>query len=315
MSINHKNIVITGGCGFIGSFLTERLCKENNVCVIDNLSRGKLTNITKTDCKFIDIDLSKERIPKKILEGTDIVFHLASTVGSYKYYEDNSLDILKSNTRIDWNVFESVEESSVQKLFYASSSHVYPSGLQAAIDSPSLKEEQAFPTDPSLSYGWNKISSEKYLNYYNGDIRIAIGRYNGIYGPRQSTDLKRGSIIPVLIERAKRYPEVPYKILSKGQEERSFCFIDDAIDATILMTESLDDHKFIGPYNIGRTEKISIKNLAILISDLINPKIKFEIEQQLEAKILCQWCNCSRIEKDLGWKAQTSLIEGIKKVI
>ena len=81
------------------------------------------------------------------------------------------------------------------------------------------------------------------------------------------------------------------------------------------MTESLDDHKFIGPYNIGRTEKISIKNLAILIRDLINPKIKFEIEQQLEAKILCQWCNCSRIEKDLGWKAQTSLIEGIKKVI
>ena len=144
MSINNKNIIVTGGCGFIGSFLAERLSKQNNVCVIDNLSRGKLSNIEKADCEFIDIDLVKERIPKSIVEVTDIVFHLASTVGSYKYYEDNSLGVLKSNTRIDWNVFESVEDSNVHKLFYASSSHVYPSSLQAAIDSPPLKEEQAF---------------------------------------------------------------------------------------------------------------------------------------------------------------------------
>ena len=315
MSIKNKNIVITGGCGFIGSFLTERLCKTNNVCVIDNLSRGKASNLKGCDELIHCIDLSKQEIPKDILEVTDIVFHLASTVGSYKYYEDNSLDVLKSNTKIDWNVFESVENSNVEKLFYASSSHVYPASLQMAIESPPLREDQAFPADPSLSYGWNKISSEKYLNYYRGDTRIAIGRYNGIYGPRQSPDLERGSIIPVLIERARRYPEVLYKIISEGLEERSFCFIDDAIDATIKMVEALDESNFVGPYNIGKQEKISVKDLAMLIRDLINPEMKFEIDQQLEAKIMCQWCDCSRIEKDLGWKAQTSLAEGIKKII
>ena len=313
--MKNKNILITGGCGFIGSHLAERLSKENNVCVIDNLSRGKLSNIEGADCEFINIDLVEKGIPKDILEVTDIVFHLASTVGSYEYYENNSLEILKANTKIDWNVFESAMCASVDKLFYASSSHVYPAALQNEVDSPPLREEQAFPCDPSLSYGWNKISSEKYLTYYKGDVKVAIGRYNGIYGPRQSTDLKRGSIIPVLLERANLYPEVPYKILSGGLEERSFCFIDDAVDATISMVGALDENNIVGPHNIGITEKISIKDLAILIRDLTNPEMKFEIDEQLEAKIMCQWCDCSSIKREIGWEATTSLKEGIKKTI
>lgn len=315
MSINNKNIIVTGGCGFIGSFLTERLCKENSVCAIDNLSRGKLSNIEECNCDFINIDLMKEKIPKDILKSTDIVFHLASSVGSYKYYEDNALEILKTNTKIDWNVFESAIEADIDKLWYASSSHVYPAILQQKINAAPLSEEQAFPCNPSLSYGWNKISSEKYLKYYNGKMKIAIGRYNGIYGPRQSLDLKRGSIIPVLIERAHKYPNIPYKILSDGLEERSFCFIHDAIDATIKMTEALDNRKLVGPYNIGKQEKISIKDLALLIKRLINPEIKLEIDTQIEPKILCQWCNCSKIKKDIGWEANTTLKEGIEKII
>ena len=81
------------------------------------------------------------------------------------------------------------------------------------------------------------------------------------------------------------------------------------------MVDSLDDNKFVGPYNIGITEKISIKDLAMLIRDLMNPEMKLRIDPQLEAKILCQWCDCSSLEKDLGWKAQIPLAEGIKKVI
>lgn len=315
MSINNKNIIVTGGCGFIGSFLTERLCKENSVCVIDNTSRGNLSNIEGCNCDFINIDLMKKKIPKDILKSTDIVFHLASSVGSYKYYEDNSLEVLKTNTKIDWNVFESVVEAGIDKLWYASSSHVYPAILQQKINAAPLGEEQAFPCNPSLSYGWNKISSEKYLQYYNGPMRVAIGRYNGIYGPRQSLDLKRGSIIPVLIERARRYPQEDYKIISKGLEQRSFCFIHDAIDATIKMAEALDYRKFVGPYNIGKQEKISIKDLALLIKNLINPSMEFKVEDQLEANIMCQWCDCSSIKEELGWEAKTSLEEGIKKII
>ncbi len=119
MSIKNKNIVITGGCGFIGSFLAERLCKENNVCVIDNLSRGKLSNIEKVNCEFIDIDLVEEGIPKVILEVTDIVFHLASTVGSYKYYEDNSLGVLKCPMELIHNAIESIFSRKGYLIYWA----------------------------------------------------------------------------------------------------------------------------------------------------------------------------------------------------
>ena len=314
ISIQDKNILVTGGAGFIGSHLIERLAKNNNVCIIDNFSRGKKSDIEHIDCDIVNIDLSNKEIPKDIVDSAEIVFHLASSVGSYKFYKDNPLEVLKINTSIDWNIFKSFE-SKLVKLFYASSSHIYPASLQSNIDAPPLKEEDAFPCDPSLSYGWNKISSEKYLQYYNGPMKIAIGRYNGIYGPRQSLDLKRGSIIPVLIERARRYPQKDYKIISKGLEQRSFCFIHDAIDATVKMTEALDHRKFVGPYNIGKQEKISIKDLALLIKNLINPSMEFKVEDQLEASIMCQWCDCSTIKEELGWEAKTSLEEGIKKII
>lgn len=314
MSINNNNILITGGAGFIGSHLAERLAYENNVCILDDFSRGRRSDIDHIDCSVINIDLSNENIPKSIVETADIVFHLASSVGSYKFYEDNALDVLKTNTNIDWNVFNAFETRNV-KLFYASSSHIYPASLQKNIDSAPLKEEDAFPCDPSLSYGWNKISSEKYLQYHKGPMKVAIGRYNGIYGPRQSLDLKRGSIIPVLIERGNRYPKEEYKIISKGLEERSFCYIDDAIEATIRMVDELEVKDFVGPFNIGRQEKISIKNLALLVRELIDPFMEFKVDEQLEASIMCQWCDCSAIKKEIGWEAKVTLEEGIRKII
>jgi nucleoside-diphosphate-sugar epimerase len=309
-----KNVLITGGAGFIGSHLAEKLSHDNKVSIIDNFSRGKKSDISNINCSIINIDLANQEIPKSTIETTDIVFHLASSVGSYKFYEDNALGVLKTNTNIDWNVFNSFESKPV-KMFYASSSHVYPVFLQNKIDSPPLSEEDAFPCDPSLSYGWNKISSEKYLSYYNGPMKIAIGRYNGIYGPRQSVDLKRGSIIPVLIERASRYPEEDYKIISKGEEERSFCYIDDAIEATINMINALEFKDFIGPLNIGKQEKISIKDLALLIKDIINPSMEFKIDDQSAPNIMCQWCDCSKIKKEINWEAKIDLKEGIKKII
>lgn len=312
--MQNKNILITGGAGFIGSHLAERLAENNNVCIIDNFSRGKKSDIDHIDCAVVNIDLASKDIPQNIIDRTEIVFHLASSVGSYKFYQDNPLEVLKTNTNIDWNVFNSFESRPI-KLFYASSSHIYPASLQAEIDSAPLKECDAFPCDPSLSYGWNKISSEKYLTYYSGPMKIAIGRYNGIYGPRQSLDLKRGSIIPVLIERARKYPDEKYRIISKGLEERSFCYIDDAIDATVLMVDHLDHKGFVGPFNIGKQEKISIKSLAILIKDIMNPSMDFIIDEQLKANIMCQWCDCSEIKKSVGWEAKVTLEEGIKNII
>ena len=314
--MKNKKIIITGGCGFIGSFLAERLHIDNEIYIIDNLSRGSLKNIEKLDCKFIEIDLCKKTIPKDILKNIDVVFHLASTVGSYKYYTDNSHDVLKVNTKIDWNVFESIEKSKVGKLFYASSSHVYPKELQLDINSAALKEEDAYPANPSLSYGWGKLTSERYLTNCKTKFKVAIARYNGIYGPRQSTDLNKGSIIPVLIKRAKEFPKLKYKILTQGLEKRAFCYIDDAIDATIKMVDKLEDSSFIGPLNIGRNDATTILSLAEKIKNLVNPAINIQIDRNpIKPEILCQYCDCSKALKQLGWQSKTTIEEGVKTIL
>ena len=310
MSIRNENILITGGAGFIGSHLVDRLCDKNNVIVVDDFSRGKYLN---SKVETVNRDLSAADFNCKIFKGVDIVFHLASSVGSYNFYQDNALDVLVKNTQIDHQVFKAVERYGIKKLFYASSSHVYPKFLQSDLNSDALKEEDAYPADPSLSYGWSKLNSEKYLSYCGGKFKYAIARYNGIYGPRQSSDLANGSIIPVLINRAKKYPDTEYIILTEGKEKRAFCYIDDALDATLKMIEALDCVDFIGPLNIGHPKPISIFDLAETIKNCINPSMDLKIKSDaIQPEILCQYCDCTSAEELINWEAKTSLEEGIK---
>ena len=306
----YKKIVITGGAGFIGSHLTDRICDKNEVVVIDDFSRGKRLN---PKAHTVNGDLASVDFDCRIFKGADTVIHLASAVGSYHFYQDNALQVLVKNTQIDHRVFKAVEDYGIKKLFYASSSHVYPKSLQTSFNAGPLKEEDAYPADPSLSYGWSKLNSEKYLSYCGGKFKYAIARYNGIYGPRQSSDLANGSIIPVLINRAKKYPDTEYIILTEGKEKRAFCYIDDALDATLKMIEALDCVDFIGPLNIGHPKPISIFDLAETIKNCINPSMDLKIKSNaIQPEILCQYCDCTSAEELINWEAKTSLEEGIK---
>ena len=311
--ISCKKVAITGGAGFIGSHIVDALCSNNEVIVIDDFSRGKYLN---PKAHTVNRDLSSTDFDCRIFKGVDIVIHLASSVGSYHFYQDNALQVLVKNTQIDHRVFKAIEDYGIKKLFYASSSHVYPKSLQTDFNASPLKEEDAYPADPSLSYGWSKLSSEKYLSYCKGKFKYAIARYNGIYGPRQSTDLTNGSIIPVLIERAKHYPDTEYSILTEGQEKRAFCYIDDAVEASLKMIEALDSHEYIAPLNIGNPKAVSIFDLAQIIKNCVNPEIELKIKDDpIDPDILCQYCDCTTAEEVINWEAKTPLEKGIKLIL
>jgi GDP-D-mannose 3',5'-epimerase len=324
MSVNfwsNKTVAVTGGAGLIGSaFVRNIYSLGSKVIILDNLSRGSSDNLLGLSTQLLNIDLSQKDSIEPMVEAfkqCDIVVHLASVVGGIGVYTSKPWQVFNTMLEIDNNVFEALLKSGTNKYFYASSSHIYPIELQLDIDSPPIREDQDFPANPELSYGFAKLVSEKNLIYRSrevGDVRCAIARFIGIYGPGQEFGLETGSVIPVFSYRAIKHPKVPFRVWGTGVETRSYCYIDDAIKAMKLMIENLDHNILVGPYNVGKQERISISEIATKVIEISGKEIDVEYDTDKETLIWGQWSDCEKIYNELGWKATTTFDEGLKRV-
>lgn len=317
---NGKRVIVTGGAGLIGVPLVENLVKEGcKITVIDNFFRSKPENLSHLalEIEVLDIDLRDSLRARAVIHDADIVIHLASKVGGIGVYTSAPYSIMSDNVLIDTNVLQAAMANGVNTFFYASSAHVYPHELQNKIDAPIITENDDIPASPLLSYGWAKLQSEMQIRcavYENRNFKAAIARYIGIYGPNQDYDLQTGSVIPVFSHRAVKYPDVDFTIWGDGEETRSYCYIDDAIECTKLMIEKLDDIRFVGPFNVGSSEQIKIKDIARKIVDISGKDIPIKCDMRKKASILAQNCSCEKVYKSLGWRATTSIDEGLEKI-
>ena len=312
-------MLITGGAGFIGSNLAERLVSLGaKVLIVDNLERGSLDNLRPflEQLEFRQQDLRNIEVCQEACKDIEIVFHLASKVGSMSYYLTRPAEVLSQTLIMDTNVLQAAIESGVGRYFYASSSHVYPLELELTPDAPPLREEQAFPANPALSYGWAKLIAEKQLEYAAAQgcsTRLAFGRIMGAYGKNQDISYDKGSSIPVFARRAIEWSESnPFTILGTGKETRSYCYIDDVIDAMLLCVEKLGNIRLIGPVNIGTDEKISIGNLAEEIIRISGKNITPIYNESHKTQVWGQSVDASKAKEVLnGWHPKTSLQDGL----
>jgi nucleoside-diphosphate-sugar epimerase len=315
-------ILVTGGAGFIGSHLIKKLCKSGHTVVcVDDYSRGKERFKSKnTKVKVIECDLRRmtfkgpvtRRDYRVSFDDIDFVFHLASQVGGINVYRDKKFDVLKNNVQIDLNVINECLKYNIP-IFYASSAHVYPSHLQRSYYEASLKEEDACPANPELTYGWAKLTGERLLEAAN--LPHLSARITGAYGPGQSYNIDTGSVIPVLCRKALDYPHSPFTVKSTGKEYRSYCYIDDVVECMVIAMDKLcESRKTFPPMNIGSSEIISIGEIAEKIANLRSKKIQIVYDEDHVADIKCQWCNVDKAKDLLGWESSTPFDEGLKKV-
>jgi GDP-D-mannose 3',5'-epimerase len=314
-----KRILVTGGAGFIGSHLVKRLIERGHeVTAMDNLERGKVEFVENIkSLKLIVCDLTNYEVMQQFFEDKDIVIHLASKVGGIGVYLDKPYDVMKTNMEMDANVLKAVLEHKIDTYFYASSAHIYPKELQMVADSPMIKESDAYPANPELTYGWAKLIGEKSIEaaiVENDWLKAAIARFIGIYGPNQDYGLETGSVIPVFSHRAIKYPEVPFKVWGTGKETRSYCYIDDALDCIEKMIEAMDTKQLVGPYNVGKGERCTIKDIAKTAVEISGKDIEVEWDTNKKTVIWGQWCDVSKVKEELGWEAQTSLKDGMTNV-
>jgi nucleoside-diphosphate-sugar epimerase len=323
MSFWHqRSVLITGGAGFIGSHLARRLVNLGaRVRIADDLSRGRLENIAEiiASVEFIRCDLSDPASALNVCDSIEVVFHLASRVGGIGYYVSRPAEVLVRNILIDALMLRAALICGADRYIYASSAHVYPKHLQMTPDAPRMKEEQAVPASPGLSYGWGKLVGEKELEYTVAEgslLRVAILRLVGVYGENQDRDLTTGSAIPVFIRQAIEYPaRKPFVILGTGEETRSYCYVEDVINAMLIAAEKLSDERIVGPLNVGSNERISIRNLAETIIAISGKPIIPVYNPSHPTTIWGQALDCSQARQRLnGWYPKIPLREGLRRV-
>ena len=315
-----KRALVTGGCGFIGTFLVRSLLEAGaRVRIVDNLERGSLEGLGAAADKveLQQFDLREPGVARRACEGMDVVFHLASKVGGIGYYLKYPWDVMHSNLTMDGNVLSALIDAGVPYYFYASSAHIYPIELQLEIQAPLIREDQAYPANPSLSYGWAKLMGEQGIAAALAEghgFRAAIARIVGAYGPGQDYQLATGSVIPVFCHRAVRYPELtPFRVLGTGQETRTYCYVDDVVRAILLSVEKLDASPQVGPYNLGTCDLVTIAAIAETIIGISGKEIEIAYDRSHPTKIWGQAPDITLAAKLLdGWKPRVSLGEGLK---
>lgn len=291
---------VTGGAGFVGSYLVKRLVKENHsLIVIDNLYRGKLENLREISdrVQFQKVDIRDFDSMRDIIKNTDGVFHEAALTDVQESFtkQDEYVDV---NVRGTENIFKIAKEFGI-KVIYASSSSVYGNPEKA----PITENSKRAPINP---YGNTKLEDEFLAEKYAEDGVSIIGlRYFNIYGKGQT-----GSYAGVITKFINNLKEKKQPIIfGNGEQKRDFIFVEDIAKANIAAMKSRIRSGF---FNIGTGRTTSIKQLAEQMITLSGLELEPKYEKPLAGDVFNSQADTTLTKKLLKWEYQTDLNNGLK---
>lgn len=311
--------LITGGAGFIGSHLAERLLREGSkVAVIDNLSTGSLRNIeafkNKPAFTFVEGDIRNAKLMESLSGQCDVIFHLAAAVG-VQLIADKPVHTIETNIGGTETVLNVVNKLG-KKILIASSSEVY--GKSESV--PFHEDDDIVLGSTSLSrwsYACSKAVDE-FLGlafYQQYGLEVIIGRFFNTIGPWQTG--RYGMVVPRFVQWALKGE--PVLIYGTGQQKRCFCYVTDLVEAIIGL---MNCKQAVGRvYNIGSTEEISIEGLADRIIEMTGSKSKkkfvpYEVAYGKPIEDMMRRVpSLERIKKTIGWEPKTPLADTLKIII
>ncbi len=297
------NVLITGGCGFIGSHLADRLIENGHtVSIIDNLSTGNIKNLN-TKARFYNIDIRDKKIGVVFeKEKPQAVVHLAAQINVRKSEEDPFLDT-DININGSVNVIKNFLNAGTRgKLIFSSTGGV----IYGATDI--LPTPETVEPSPLCPYGISKLTVEKYLVYFSAfyELRYAVLRYGNVYGPRQNAYAEAGVI--AIFSTNVLENKTP-TVFGDGEQTRDFIYIEDVLNANTVMLEN----DIQGVFNVGTGVETSVNRIFENIKAASGKDIQKIHAGPRKGEIKRSCISPAKIKELTGWSPLVSIEEGIKK--
>ena len=294
--------LVTGGAGFIGSNLVDKLVKlGHKVIVLDNLSTGSLSNLSKVKnkIKFVNVDISSTKEPiTRYFKNVDWVFHMAGLADTLSSVVNPNI-YFKTNTTGTLNILEASKKTNIKKLIYAASASCY------GVPKKYPTDENA-KIDPEYPYALTKFFGEQLVIHWNKIYNmpnISL-RFFNVYGPRSRTTGAYGAVISIFL--AQKLSKEPLTIVGNGKQTRDFIHVYDLVNAIIKAAQKGKQGEI---YNVGNEKEISINSIANIVggSKVRIPKRPGEPDRSV--------ANATKIKTQLKWRPKISIREGIKMLL
>ncbi|MEM3680035.1 MAG: NAD-dependent epimerase/dehydratase family protein [Metallosphaera sp.] len=302
-----RPVLVTGGAGFIGSHLVDRLVGEGfAVKVLDNFSSGRIDNIAHRlgDVELVRGDLKDPAVALEAAKGADVVFHFAANP-EVRVSSTNPEIHFGENVAATFNVLEAMRKADVKQLIFASSSSVYG-------EPETIPVSESAPIRPVSVYGASKAACENLIHAYSHlyGIRVATLRYANVVGPL----LRHGVIYDFVVKLMKKPDSL--EILGDGTQIRSYIHVSDAVEATLKAWENL--HREFEVYNVGSEDWIDVNQVAQIVTSVMGLKnVKYVYKPVLHG---VGWLgDVKKIAlaidklKNLGWRLRMSSTQAVRE--
>ena len=300
--------IVTGGAGFIGSYIVEELARQQHELVIfDNLFSGKMDNIKpflkKKNVTFVKGSITDLSVLKKIFEGADGIFH-EGAIASVPRSIANPFATNEVNVNGTLNILIAARDCGVRKVVFASSSSVYG-------NTPELPKHEDMTPNPLSPYAVSKLTGEYYLKVFSEvyGLKTLSLRYFNVFGPRQDPKSEYAAVIPRFITKILRH-ESP-TIYGDGGQTRDFTYVKDVVQANIRAMES--DAQ--GVFNVAYCKRIDLNELASMIMEITGITVPLVYEPSRTGDVRDSLADIRRAQKAFGYSPEYTVKKGLEETI
>ncbi|ELZ31438.1 nucleoside-diphosphate-sugar epimerase (UDP-glucose 4-epimerase) [Halogeometricum pallidum JCM 14848] len=299
--MQNKRILVTGGAGFIGSNLANRLAEDNDVIAVDDLYLGTPENLS-SDVEFVDASVLDDDLPT---EDVDVLYHLAA-LSSYKMHEEDPTTGARVNIEGFVNAVEQAREDDCDTVVYATTSSIYGSRTEP---SPESMEVIA-----RTGYEASKLARERYAEYFHHhyDMSLAGMRFFSVYQGFGGAEEHKGEYANTVAQFAHKIAngERP-ELFGDGSQTRDFTHVDDIVRGLVLAAE----HQLQGIYNLGTSESYSFNEMVSMINDALGTDVEpAYIENPFEVYVHDTMADYTKMHEATGWEPEVSFKEGVERV-